>query len=115
MITVKFIEDDRGCIRLTIKGHSGAAPYGQDLICAGVTALTYAAAQAAQSLHERGKIRETPMVCLNPGDAQIAVIPAEGHHSEVRASLWTVQCGLMALAESYPQHIEVQEYLQDYD
>lgn len=111
MITVNCIEDDRGYIRLTIKGHSGAAPAGQDLICAGVTALAYAAAQSIKSLYEGGKVEDTPMVYLTPGEAEIAAKPVRAHQQEVRTALWTVQCGLRVLAESYPKHIQVQEYL----
>lgn len=113
MITVKCIEDERGCIRLTIKGHADAAPYGHDLICAGVTALAYAAAQAVKDLYEDGKIKDAPMACLLPGEAEIAAKPVKAYRQEVRTSLWTVQCGLRVLANSYPQHIKVQEYLRD--
>lgn len=115
MITVKCIEDERGCIRLTIKGHSDAAPYGHDLICAGVTALAYAAAQSIKSLYESGKVKDTPMVYLTPGEAAIAATPVKAFRQEVRTALWTVQCGLRVLAESYPQRIQVQEYLHTQD
>ena len=115
MITVKIVEDERGCVRMTIRGHSDSAPYGHDLICAGVTALAYAAAQSVKSLYEGGKIKDAPMVYLTPGEAEIAATPVGAYHKEVRTSLWTVQCGLRALAESYPQHITVQEYLHDQD
>lgn len=111
MITVKCIEDDRGCIRLTIRGHAGSAPYGHDLICAGVTSLAYAAANAVKNLYESGKIKDTPLIYLTPGEAEIAAVPVKTHRCEVKTSLWTVQCGLAVLADSYPQHIKVLEYM----
>lgn len=115
MITVKVVEDERGCIRMTIRGHAGSAPCSHDLICAGVTALAYAAAQSVESLYEGGKIKDAPMVYLTPGEAEIAATPVGAFHKEVRTSLWTIQNGLRVLAESYPQHITVQEYLHDQD
>lgn len=113
MITVKVVEDERGCFRMTIRGHSGSAPYGHDLICAGVTALAYAAAQSVKSLYESGKIKDTPMVYLTPGEAEICATPVGVHHTEVWTALWTVQCGFRVLAESYPKYINVQEFLHD--
>lgn len=107
MITVKFIEDDRGCIRLTIKGHSGAAPAGQDLICAGVTTLAYTAAQAVRFYESQGKLRQSPIIHLQEGEAEITAEPLPDTRAELLLTYWTIQCGIHVLSQSYPDHVQL--------
>ena len=58
MITAKFYcKPDRGTIHMEIRGHSGSAPKGEDLICSAATMLAYTAAQAIQFMSEQGKLK----------------------------------------------------------
>lgn len=103
MITVKCMEDSRGCIRLTIRGHADSAPVGQDLVCAGVSTLAYAAGEAVRQMSESGKLLEES-VQLTPGNAEIMALPVAEYRQEVWNSFWTVLCGLKVMARSFPQY-----------
>lgn len=102
MIHVKCIEDSKGCIRLTIRGHAESAPAGQDLVCAGVSALAYAAGEAVKQMSESGKLLEES-VELTPGDAEIIALPVAEYRQEVWTVFWTVLCGLKVIARSFPE------------
>ena len=66
MITAKFyLKPSNGSIHMTLKGHAKAAPYGEDLICASATMLAYTVAQAVQFMHEQGKLKKKPKICLH--------------------------------------------------
>ncbi len=83
--------------RMTLRGHAGYAPRGQDIVCAAVSALVYALVAA---LEEKGAVRE---VHMQPG--QVSVAGAEGCEAEFRM----IHCGLAQLAARYPQYVHLEE------
>lgn len=109
MITVKCMEDSKGCIRLTIRGHAASAPAGQDLVCAGVSALAYAAGEAVRKMSESGKLLEES-VQLIPGEAEVMALPVAECRHEVWTVFWTVLCGLEAMIRSFPECFADQSY-----
>ena len=81
--------------RITVSGHAGYAPAGQDIVCAAVSALTYALAgylegpgQAARSDIRRG---------------YADIEGAEG----CGAAFALVRCGMEQLAAAYPGCVEM--------
>lgn len=107
MIDIKFYVDTRGGIHLTLRGHSGAAPRGEDLICAGCTTLAYTAAQAMQSLNGQGKLMKNPKIKIRKGRATIIATPKENATAEALTMFETVQCGAQVLAHNYPQYVRL--------
>ena len=87
---------------LTLQGHAGAAP---DLVCAGVTALVYALAQRLTELEDA--FEKPPVIRLEPGAAQISVVPKGKYTAEVMADFRLVQSGLRLLQKYYPEQITV--------
>lgn len=83
--------------RVTLRGHAGYAPRGQDIVCAAVSALIYALVAA---LEEKGSVRE---VQIRPG--QVSVAGTEDCAAEFRV----IRCGLAQLAARYPQCVQVEE------
>lgn len=83
--------------RLTLHGHAGYAPRGQDIVCAAVSALLYALVAA---LEEKDAVRE---VQIRSG--QVTVAGAEGSEAEFRM----IRCGLAQLAARYPQCVRLEE------
>ena len=81
---------------LHLSGHAGTAPYGQDLVCAAVTALVCA---LAKYLSEHG---QSPTIRLNPGDAKIT---AKGE--AFAPAFETVLAGLRLLSEEYPESVDM--------
>ena len=81
--------------RITVSGHAGHAPAGQDIVCAAVSALTYAlvgylekTGQAARSNIRRG----------------YADIEGAGNCG---AAFALVRCGMEQLAAAYPGCVEM--------
>lgn len=106
MIEIKFYSDSRGGIHLTLRGHAGAAPKGEDLICAACTTLAYTAAQAMHSMNAQGKLVKPPKISIRKGKASIIATPKEEAMTEALTMLRTVQCGAQVLAHNYPKHVQ---------
>lgn len=82
--------------RLTLEGHAGYAPAGQDIVCAAVSALVLALVERMQ---EKNLVRE---LIMRPGYVRIAVRGAE-RETEM------VKCGLRQLQRRFPQYVEVKD------
>ena len=82
--------------RLTLEGHAGYAPAGQDIVCAAVSALVLALAERMQ---EKNLVRE---LIMRPGYMRIAMRGAE-KETEL------VKCGLKQLQRRFPRYVEVKE------
>ena len=78
--------------RVTVMGHAGYAPKGQDIVCAAASALVFA---LIGSLRQEENLRE---VVIRPGYVTAAC----------REELELVRCGLAQLAAQYPQCVEVE-------
>ena len=81
--------------RITVSGHAGHAPVGQDNVCAAVSALTYA---LAGYLEETGQAARSD---IRRGYADIE--GAEG----CGAAFALVRCGMEQLAAAYPGCVEM--------
>ena len=81
--------------RITVSGHAGYAPAGQDIVCAAVSALTYA---LAGYLEETGQAARSD---IRRGYADIE--GAEG----CGAAFALVRCGMEQLATAYPGCVEM--------
>ena len=80
---------------VTVCGHAGHAPAGQDIVCAAVSALVYA---LAGYLEETGQAER---VDIRKG---FAVIRGAG---QCGAALALVRCGVAQLAQAYPGCVEI--------
>ena len=72
-----------------VEGHSGYAPYGQDLVCAGVSMLTFTLAAATG--------------CRIEAESGRAVLHFRGHIRQ----LYTVLCGFVLLSRTYPDYVRI--------
>ena len=79
--------------RLTVEGHAGYAPKGQDIVCAAVSALVYA---LIGTLEETENAAE---VILRPGYAAVEA-------KEKTAAFDLVRCGIEQLADRYPEFVQ---------
>lgn len=81
--------------RLSIKGHADYGPHGGDIVCAGVSALTYALLGSVEELG--GKI----VYCrADSGDVKLVCYGAD----DAFAMALT---GFRQIEEKYPQNVEV--------
>lgn len=82
--------------RLEVKGHAGAGPCGEDLVCAGVSTLVYTLAESLQGMDG--------FFChLEPGDAVLSCRPS----GRAMAAFRFAKTGLRLLAESFPENISI--------
>ena len=81
---------------VTVCGHAGHAPAGQDIVCAAASALVFALIGA---LEEKGLLRE---LVVRPGFVTVA---AEG---DCQAEWQLIRCGLGQLAGKYPACVRLE-------
>ena len=112
MIQAKFYSGADGSFHMTLSGHAGAGPKGQDLVCAAVSALAQTLEQAVQRLYFQSMLRRCPMIELGEGSARIAAVPKERYSREVAMVFWTVQNGIAELAESFPENVTLEEAMR---
>jgi uncharacterized protein YsxB (DUF464 family) len=86
-----------GCI--TIKGHAGYAPHGQDIVCAAVSALTETFLASIEDLTKDNLKCE-----ISAGNAVIQY----GNLSEVGQTLLdSFFVGLQMIADNYPAYVHI--------
>ena len=101
------IGDHDGVLWLSMAGHAGTAPKGQDIVCAAATMLMYTAAQAALDMGSRGELQRPPSVKLDDGDAGVSFRPKEGAMEKGRLVLDVIRRGLEVLGKRYPENVAI--------
>ena len=108
MTTVTFHSEGSRLVSFEVKGHSGYAPEGEDIVCAAVTSavrLVECAVNDVLGLEASVKVRQQ--------DASITLkLPAhlgQTHESTCQTLLAALMVHFVQLAEEYPDHITVLE------
>ena len=91
-----------------IKGHAGFAEEGRDIICAGVSAIAWTAAEAAKRLVKEDKALE-PRVIMASGRAEISVDARPNYEREVRKIFSYICGGFKRIAEQSPEYVSYTE------
>lgn len=113
MIEARFSYGEAdGSLHMKLEGHAGSAPGGQNLVCAAVSALAYTLAAAVLRLHTAAVLRNAPSCQLEEGLGEVAAVPQESFREAVQMAFWTVQCGMAALAEHFPEQVTLCEVMQ---
>lgn len=107
MIKVQYWNGADGSRNLQMQGHAGAAPRGQDLICAAVSTLALTLGRAAALMEEEEMLARPALVRLEAGDTAISVLPRREWASSADAIFWTILLGLSRLAQAYPQYVQL--------
>ena len=94
MIEVKLTKSD-DTIAIDFSGHAGYAKPGQDIVCAGVSALFYALAFGVNG--------------LSPGAASVEgkTITVTRNTPEIRGAITAIFEGLRAIEREYPECVRV--------
>lgn len=108
MVTVKFDKSEDGkTLILTIKGHSGQAEIGHDLVCASVSILAYTLAEAVRNMRTDGRLRKEPNIKMDSGDAVITCKPSKGYYTEALQAYKFAELGYSLLAHDYPDYVRL--------
>jgi uncharacterized protein YsxB (DUF464 family) len=107
MIWVDLYSSNEGLRGFTIEGHAGMAPHGEDVVCAGVSAVAqtallgleaYLPGGFAWNLEADGRIRCFLVDRLSPEDRRVSEI-----------ILGTLRLGLEAIENSYGEYVKIRE------
>ena len=109
MVKVRFEKDGKSLI-LTVKGHSGQAESGQDIVCASVSILAYTTAQVVQEMQNQGKLKKKPTIRLESGDAVVTCKPNKAYYNEAFHAFSVVQTGYSLLHHNYPQFVDLKMF-----
>lgn len=108
MITATLLVDaDKRECSLTVKGHAGQAPTGQDIVCSAASILAYTLAHCIKNMWELGSLEEHSIV-LDGGDASIECKCEDDEiFAEVFQTYSVIKVGFSLLARNYPQYVEL--------
>ena len=98
--------DDKISYEVKAKGHAGAGKYGQDIVCAAVSVLMQTLANEVEEAARAGTVA-LGAVAHGDGWMKVEVTPTRESCNMVEAWVELVQDGLDALAESYPENVEL--------
>ena len=101
MVSITY---DCGKFELKVEGHAGAAPAGEDLVCAAVTMLVRTFAENAK-LMDRAGIASGVQIELDDGSAHVLCRPAKKYRAVAKAVLQAVCIGFELLEQGYPEHV----------
>ncbi len=106
MINAEIGYGDR-CYMVSIVGHAGYAPKGQDIVCAGVSALTSAFLESLILITNRDY---TDGVFIETGDGLFQVgirgITDEQTGDNVKTLVFMLKTGLEQIERQYPDYLE---------
>lgn len=93
------------------EGHAGAGEYGQDIVCAAVSVLLQTLANEVVEAARAGLLA-VGVVAHGDGWMKVEATPTAQTQDMVEAWVELVQDGIDALAESYPENVELTVHLQ---
>lgn len=101
-----------GKTQYTVKaeGHAGAGKYGSDIVCSAVSVLIQTLANEVEEA-ARARLLALGVVAHGDGWMKVEVMPNDdGTCDMVEAWVEFVQDGLDAIAQSYPDHVQLEEH-----
>lgn len=96
MITVNMTADT-----IKVRGHAGYAPQGQDIVCAGVTALTQTLVESIEGL-TGNEIKYD----MSPGRVDIKIKDPD---EDAQLLMDSFLVGIEMIADEFPEHVRVEE------
>ncbi|MGM9892266.1 ribosomal-processing cysteine protease Prp [Limosilactobacillus sp.] len=103
MIRAHFkLDSNRRITNFTITGHADAGPYGQDIVCAAVSALAISTINGLEHV-----VHVKPQVESDNQNGGLLKVAQLGVDHDSQLLLNTLMNGLLDVQESYPDNIEV--------
>lgn len=109
MIDVRFYEN-KGKLCMKVEGHANAAPKGEDIVCAGVSALAVALADTLEMMHRNGDLAEPPEIRAKDGDMRVKAKADREHGGSLLLAFLFCQTGMLAIWRGYPEHVQIKTF-----
>ena len=104
MITVEiFTQEDGKITGFSAQGHSGTAPRGEDIVCAGVSSLTDSAFLGITEYLHRNVISKD-------SSGKLQMMLEERPDERTEAILETMLLGLMEISKAYPEALRIKKH-----
>lgn len=107
------LEEREGRFSLSLQGHANYAPYGQDLICAAVSALLHGLCSYVNQLEARGLLKEGGRGQLERGRGYISAQPRRRGRQRIAGAFALAGQVLGLLARHYPENIQLSVYEEE--
>lgn len=100
-----------GKTQYTVKaeGHAGAGKYGSDIVCAAVSVLMQTLANEVEEAARAGALA-LGVVAHGDGWMKVEAMPTDSICNTMEAWVEFVQDGLDAIAQSYPDNVQLEEH-----
>lgn len=105
MINIVYSQKDYS---LQIKGHSGYASAGNDIVCAGASTLLYTLCQTLLSLEHEKYYNAPPEMNIKSGDASVKCMPKNEYRHIIDNVFFTIMNGFELLESEYPNFVNIQ-------
>jgi len=102
------IRYDRNDMRMTIRGHAEGGKAGEDVVCAGISALTQTLVRALRDMQTE-KDGKLEYKLDKPGEMEIHFIPVPWVRITSGHLFDFVALGLRTIAENYPENARIEE------
>lgn len=109
MVTVEFRRKQGRIVSFTLSGHANSGPYGHDLVCAGVSAVSFGTVNAVEALcgvkmsvdqkEDGGYLR-----CNVPDDLD------EATDRQVQLLLEGMKVSVQTIVSEYGEYIQLKEF-----
>lgn len=106
-MTRVMIRKDSDGVGISMQGHAGLAPLGQDPLCGALSVLAYTMAQYFGRLEAQGKLLCSPRIELAPGQAHLEAKAKPPYLRELHYGMEILEGGLCLLAQSFPYAVEL--------
>lgn len=93
-------------MRLTIKGHAGAAEAGHDIICAGVSAIFYNLVNVL-SIYPKEAWDKEPEIKDENADALVKVYPSKLYRQTIAVEMRHALIGFDMIAKTHPKFVQL--------
>lgn len=106
MIKVKLYTDYKTQnIIFTMRGHAGAAPAGEDPVCAAATAYMWQFAEVVKGAEKQGWLIKKPRISIDEGKARITIRPKEQYVNTVNLLVTATATAFDWLAKQFPENV----------
>lgn len=103
MIAVRYLHPAKNQYSLTIQGHAGYSSQGNDIVCAGVSAIAYTLLGFLKKYEE-----DAAYISAHTQSGDVKVFCQGGE--KFRLAYEMAAIGLQQIAKAYPDHVKVDIY-----